>query len=161
MQTTFNFPANDIRPAVKLHWEQGVPKKFLEVVKEHNVKLSKKEMSAINNMFIGEKGILLTSYTEESMVHLLPANKFEGVKATGKMFPKTGTFHQEWIDACKGGTPATCNFDYSGPLTETILLANVAYRLQTGFNWNAEKMEADNPAVAQYLKEPYRKGWEV
>jgi hypothetical protein len=157
----FQFPANDKRPGVKLHWEQGVPQKFKDVVKEHNLKLSKKDLANINNMFVGEKGILLTSYTEESMVHLLPADKFEGVKATGTMFPKTGTFHQEWIDACKGGTPATCNFDYSGPLTETILLANVAYRLQTGFNWNAEKLEADNPAVAQYLKEPYRKGWEI
>ena len=36
--------------------------------------------------------------------------------------------HQEWIDACKTGSPTTCNFDYSGAVTETVLLGNVAYR---------------------------------
>ena len=33
------------------------------------------------------------------------------------------------IKACKDGSPTTCNFDYSGALTEAVLLGTVAYRL--------------------------------
>ena len=36
--------------------------------------------------------------------------------------------HAEWIAACKTGSPTTCNFDYSGALTEAVLLGNVSYR---------------------------------
>ncbi len=36
--------------------------------------------------------------------------------------------HPEWIHACKTGAPTTCNFGYSGPLTEANHLGNVAYR---------------------------------
>jgi predicted dehydrogenase len=41
--------------------------------------------------------------------------------------PSPGHF-QEWIDACRGGPAAGANFDWAGPLTEAVLLGNVALR---------------------------------
>jgi hypothetical protein len=71
-------------------------------------------------------------------------------------------FHQEWINACKGGKPATCDFSYSGPLAEAVLLGNVAYRSGGGFDWNAEALTTSGNAHSQGLiRESYRKGWEV
>jgi predicted dehydrogenase len=160
LSATFEFPATDRRPGLTLHWHQDDPKKVAQVAKEH--KLTAQQMKGINNLFIGEKGMLLCGYNQDSLCHLLPEKNFADVKPTGTMFEKSPGFRQEWINACKGSTTApTCQFDYSGPLTETILLANVAYRIQGSFNWNAEKMEADNPKASQYLREAYRKGWEV
>ena len=75
---------------------------------------------------------------------------------------KSPGFYQEWIDACKGGSAASCNFDYSGPLSETVLLANVAYRAGGGFEWDATKLQAiGNDKAGQFLKSYFRKGWEA
>ena len=43
--------------------------------------------------------------------------------------PEAPGHHRDWIDACKGGQPANPNFDYAGPMTEVILLGNVALRM--------------------------------
>jgi len=69
---------------------------------------------------------------------------------------------KEWFTACKGGAPATCNFDYSGPLSETVLLGNVAYRAAGSFTWEAANIKASgNKNVAQYVRTEFRKGWEA
>ena len=69
----------------------------------------------------------------------------------------------EWITACKGGaTPPSCHFDYGGPLTETVLLGNAAYRAGTSFEWDAENLRArGTDKIDRYLRDEYRAGWEV
>jgi hypothetical protein len=66
--------------------------------------------------------------------------------------------------AAKGQTdvPPTCHFDYSGPLAETVLLGNVAYRTQSQFRWVAEKLAAQggSDAIAGLIREEYRTGWQ-
>ena len=70
--------------------------------------------------------------------------------------------HREWIEACKGGKPATCNFDYTGPLAETVLLGNVAYRAGGGFDWDAAKLHAQgNDKAAALIHPSFREGWEI
>jgi hypothetical protein len=55
-----------------------------------------------------------------------------------------------------------CYFDYSGALTETILLGNVSYRMGKALEWDAEKLEAKNDKdAAKYIRKEYRPGWEV
>ncbi|MCA9007098.1 MAG: gfo/Idh/MocA family oxidoreductase, partial [Planctomycetaceae bacterium] len=64
-------------------------------------------------------------------------------------------------DACKGEGPATCNFDYSGPLSETVLLGNTAYRAGGGFDWDADTLTATgNESAKPFLHSEFRKGWE-
>ncbi len=76
---------------------------------------------------------------------------------------KSPGFHQEWINACKGGPRSTCDFvDYTGPLAESVLLANTAFRAGAGFDWDAKAFKASgNDNVEQYLMPNFRKGWEV
>ena len=60
------------------------------------------------------------------------------------------------------GQPATCNFNYTGPMAETVLLGNIAYRIQGGFEWDASELKpTGNDAAEQYIREPFRKGWEI
>jgi len=71
-------------------------------------------------------------------------------------------YHQ-WVNACLGADTATCNFSYTGPLTETILLGDVANRCpgQT-LEWDSLNLRVTNVAEAnELLRVPYREGWEV
>ena len=64
--------------------------------------------------------------------------------------------------ACKGGPPAGSNFAYACPLTETILLGNLALRTGKPLEWDAEKLQVTNePEANQYVRREYRKGWEL
>ena len=68
----------------------------------------------------------------------------------------------EWLSACKGGPPAGTNFDYSGPLTELVLLGNVAIRCGKKIEWESEQMKITNvPEADRLLRRDYRKGWEI
>jgi hypothetical protein len=64
------------------------------------------------------------------------------------------------VEAIRGGKPALCAFDYSGPLAETVLLGNVAYRTGKKLEWDAATLRAKNcPEADRFLRKEYRKGW--
>ncbi len=70
--------------------------------------------------------------------------------------------HRDWIEACKGGPPASSNFDYAARLTEVVLLGVVALRTGATIYWNGPEMKATNAPEAQTLIRGYfRKGWEI
>ena len=72
----------------------------------------------------------------------------------------SGGHEKDWIRACKGGPAASSNFDYSGPLTETILLGNVAALAGEKLYWDGPNFKITNlPDAEKYLKREYREGW--
>lgn len=145
-----DFPAQGARPAVSVHWYQGKP----PILKE----LGLDKVRSVNNLFVGTEGTLLCGFGD---FKLLPEEKFAGFKGPATTLTPSPGFYQEWLDACRGGTPATCNFDYSGPMAESVLLANVAYRVQGEFAWDAAKLTSGRADVDALLRRAYRKGWEV
>ena len=67
-----------------------------------------------------------------------------------------------WRHCCKGGKPASSNFEYGARLTEIVLLGNVALRSGKKIEWDAESLKAKNaPEADKLIKEQYRKGWEI
>ena len=77
-----------------------------------------------------------------------------------KSIPRSIGHANEWIAACKTGRPTTCSFNYSGPLTETVLLGNVVYRAGEKLQWDPESLKATNCLEAErFLRREYRKGW--
>ncbi len=152
MTTRFKFPARGDLPPVDFHWyhaKNGPP-----VLKERGLPLEKN-----NTLFIGSRGMLLCGYDRHK---LYPEEKFAGFQPPPPAIPKSPGFYQEWIEACKGGPPATCAFDYSGPLTETVLLGNASYRLGEPFEWDAEDLKAKGkPGADGLIHPPFRKGWEA
>jgi predicted dehydrogenase len=152
MTTRLDFPATKERKSVTLYWYQiGSP----PILKEKGL-----AGKGANTVFVGSKGILVCGFNSRT---LYPVEQFRDYKAPAATIKPSPGFHREWLDACKGGRPATCHFDYSGPLTETVLLANAAYRSGGDpFTWDGDKLTATgNKAVAPFLREPFRKGWEV
>jgi hypothetical protein len=75
----------------------------------------------------------------------------------------SGGHEQDWIRACKGGKPAGSNFDYSGPLTEMVLMGNLAVRFpQKRLLWDGLNMKVTNDDVANaYVQREYREGWSL
>ncbi len=149
MATRFEFPARGKQPPVTLHWLHT--KKAPAVLAEHNLPHSG------SVLFLGSKGMLLCDFKKHK---LYPESQFTDFEPPKQTVPNSPGFHKEWINACKGGKPATCNFDYTGPLTETVLLGNVAYCVGEAFDWDAKAMKAPGcAAVEPHIHPTYRKGW--
>jgi predicted dehydrogenase len=110
-------------------------------------------------LFVGDKGMLIADYGRRQ---LLPESEFTGFNPPDPFIPKSIGHHKEWLLACKTGTPTTCNFQYAGALTETVLLGNVAFRTGQKLEWDAARLKARNSKQAEnYLHMEYRKGWEI
>ena len=68
----------------------------------------------------------------------------------------------EWLLACKGGPPASSNFEYGARLTEITLLGVLALRLGKKIAWDAAPMQVPGvPAADEIIHGTYRTGWEV
>ena len=152
MTATYTYGARGDMPPVTLTWYQGEAKP--KIWTDGGIP---KQGDGI--LFVGEKGMLLADYNR---FLLLPEERFKDVKLPDKTLPRPAGHHAEWLAACKGGPPASADFEYSGWLTEANHLGNVAYRVGKKLEWDAEKMKATNaPEADQYIKRAYRKGWEL
>jgi predicted dehydrogenase len=152
MQATYEFPARGEMPAVKMVWYQGANKP------PH---LIEGKIPAWNSgvLFVGDKGMLLSDYSKHA---LLPEKEFVDFKKPEPFIPKSIGHYAEWLQACKTGSPTTCNFEYSGWLTESNHLGNVAFRVGKKLIWDADKIKATNcPEADPMIKREYRKGWDL
>lgn len=151
MTTRFTFPAKAGRGPVTLHWSHSA--KGPDILRERKL-----PGGGNNTLFVGTEGMLLCGFGKHK---LYPEEKFADYRAPAKSIPDSPGFHNEWIAACKGGEAATCDFAYSGPLAETVLLGNVAYRASGKFQWDAETLTVTgSDAAAALIRKPFRKGWE-
>jgi hypothetical protein len=86
-------------------------------------------------------------------------------KRPEKTIPRVkGRHEHDWLQACKGGTPASSNFaDYGGQLTEMVLLGVAAQRVPgEKLEWDGKNLKFTNNAEAnRYIHTPYRKGWKL
>jgi hypothetical protein len=146
----YEFPAREDLPPTKLTWYDGnlIPR---EVAGER--------VPGSGVMFIGSEGKMFANY---GSYRLFPADKFSNYEPPEPWIPRSIGHHAEWIKACKDGSPTTCNFDYSGALTEAVLLGNVAFRTGQSLEWDAETLKATNcPGADKYVAKEYRSGWEM
>lgn len=138
-------------------------------------------------LIIGENGIISTNINDSSpltpKLYLNDGTTDFGPEKEDNIEPEYG--HQrKWVDACKAGFNSaehlalTSSFDYAGPMTETVLMGNLAirsYMLRKGKSkqkmeffgrkkllWDGENMIITNLKEAnQFVGRTYRKGWEM
>jgi predicted dehydrogenase len=111
--------------------------------------------------FVGEKGII-TCAGWSGMPRLLPLELHRDYKRPAKTLPRVEGHHADWLQACKGGHPASSNFEYASRLCEFVHIGNVALRTKKLLKWDGANMRATNaPEAEQYTKESYRPGWEL
>ncbi len=146
----YQFPARGDLPPVKLIWYDGnrIPKQ-----------VAGQRVPSAGVMFIGSEGQMFANY---GSYRLFPAEKYAKYEPPKPTIPRSIGHHREWIKACKEGSSTTCTFEYSGPLTEAVLLGNVSYRTGKALDWDAETLTATNCEEARhYIHKQYRAGWEV
>ncbi|HPO14442.1 MAG TPA: Gfo/Idh/MocA family oxidoreductase [Candidatus Hydrogenedentes bacterium] len=110
------------------------------------------------SLIIGTAGIMILPHCEEAKLY--PATRFQSYPR-----PQTERRHHlaQWVEACLSGGEPDANFDFSGPLTEAVLLGTVAQRCPgVTLKWDADKMKITNhPEANSHLARPYRAGWEI
>jgi len=148
----YQFPARGARPAVRLTWHDGgklPPTELTELP-------AGQKLSDNGTLFIGEKGKLL--FERGRPLRLVSQPK--DFQPPPKVISRSIGHYAEWIAACKGGPPAGSNFNHAGPLTEMVLLGNVALRAGRRIEWDAEKLRVSNlPEAARFVRREYRTGW--
>ncbi|UCC22102.1 MAG: Gfo/Idh/MocA family oxidoreductase [Planctomycetota bacterium] len=109
-------------------------------------------------LYIGEYGTILAPHGAGP--RLVPESKMTGFKPPEPSLPRDIDHYEEWVRACKGDSKPLADFDYSGPLTETVLLGNIAVRTGQKLYWDAPNMKFTNaPDANQLLHRKYRHPW--
>ncbi len=150
----FEFGERNGRAPVRLTWYDGgnLPPAELFEGAEH-------EASKAGALIVGEKGKLFSwsDYGAEFEV-------YGGVtKPANIEFEKSPGHFQEWVRHINGGQIARSNFvDYAGPLTETILLGNLAIWSGEKVEWDAESMTPKGkPELEKIVRPEFREGYEI
>jgi predicted dehydrogenase len=158
---TYHFPARGAQPPVKLTWYDG------GLRPPRPDELPDDEMMGDNGrLLVGDNGKILSGGRGD---HLLPVARRHEFQEVPKTLPRSIGHYKEWIEACKGGKPGGSNFDWAGPLAETVLLGNVALRLKMRQEltlkkllWDSEAFRFTNSDEANaFLRREYREGWSL
>ena len=158
---TYEFAAREGMPPLTLTWWDG------GLMPPRPAELEPGRMMGDDGggcLFRGTKGLLMCSTYGENP-RLVPESRMQDFVRPAKTIPRSPGIREEWIEAIKKGAKSTTDFSYAGPLTETMLLANVAVRLKdknTKLLWDGDKMEFTNlPEANELLHFPYRPGWSL
>lgn len=179
---TITFPkTNKTKGPVTVHWMDG------GIQPERPDELGANELfgdGGNGTLFIGTKGKMMAS-TYGANPRLLPLSKNNEIKVKQKFerIPQGAQGHYaQWVEAAiagYGNKEVSSPFEIAGPLTEAILMANLAIRAHDiqkvktdgkieypGRNiellWDHHNMRVTNfDEVNQFVKREYRKGWNL
>jgi hypothetical protein len=154
----YEFASRDGRGPIKLTWYDGGLKPARPDELEPGRPLEEGRSSVL---IIGDKGIIRYGQYGDSP-RIIPETNMQAYKLPPKTIPRIeGSHEQNWVRACKGGPPACSNFDYAGPLTEMVLLGNIALRYPgQRLEWDSQNMKVTNlPEANEYVRRQYRTGW--
>ena len=154
LTATFEHPANDWRPAIKLTWYQGAAKPS---------RVDDIDVARIGHgaLFAGDKGNVTADFGSHKLLPLDGGDLSHYTpRPADERIPDLGGFQQEWINAAKGDLKTTCDFDYSGTAIEQMLLGLVAYRVKKKIDYDAKTGQITNSTEGNaLLGKEYRKGW--
>jgi predicted dehydrogenase len=154
-QVRYIFPGTGYTTdTLTLYWYDGDKRPSSEVTE----RIGARSLQDQGSIYIGTEGVLYAPYI--AMPVLLPADKFHDYP----LARREGQDHYlQFVEACRGNGKTSTPFDYSGRLTESVLLGCLATRFpQTTLEWDAAGLQVTNNGEAsQYVRKQYRKGWEV
>jgi predicted dehydrogenase len=153
---SWEFPERGRQPPLAMHWYDGG-------MRPHRPREldSRTAMPREGLLFIGEKGKMLTGYYG-GKARLLPEKNFRDFQPPPKTLLRSVGHYKEWLQACKGGQPANCNFEFASRMTEVAQLGTLAARAGRLLEWDPTRMVIGNDAEAgAWVNPPYRKGWSL
>lgn len=159
----YKFPARGNMAATTLTWWDGglLPPRPEEL--EEGKRMGDADGGVL---FMGDKGVLMCGCYGMNP-QLLPGKRmkeFQQPAPTIERIPGGSDGHEkDWARACKGGKPASSNWEYSGPMTEVVLLGNLAVRNPNQrLLWDGPNLKITNDADADaYIRRNFRAGWSL
>jgi len=110
-------------------------------------------------LFVGDRGKILCGFAGGGP-RLIPESRMQAFKRPPRTLPRSIGHHDEWLRACRGGEAAGANFEYSGLVTQALLLGNVALRTRRKLYWDGRNLKVTNLAEAnKYIHFDYRRPW--
>ena len=159
----YQFPARGDMPPVRLTWWDGgmMPPRPEGLGPDDELGDSDGGL-----IFCGDKGVLVSGLFKLPPL-VYPESKrdeLQKIPRTLERIPGGINGHEkDWLRACKDGKPASSNFDYSGPLSETVLLGNLAIRFPNRpLLWDGGNLQVTNSKESDALvRRTYRQGWRL
>jgi predicted dehydrogenase len=151
------FPARGQQPPVDLFWYDG------GIRPPRPACLEPKRTLPLDggSLMVGERGAILSGIWSGSP-RIIPEKSMQAYAEPPATIPRSLGHHRDWINACKGGPPASSNFEVGARLTEIVLLGVVALRSGVTLYWDGPRMQVTNaPQVEPYIHGHFRKGWEI
>lgn len=154
----YRFPARGVHPPVTLTWYEGGLRPPRPVELEDDRPLGSKNGGLL---LVGDTGKIMASEENARNPRLLPETAMTAFRQPPRTIPRIhGSHEQDWIRACKGGPPAGSNFDYAAPLTELVLLGNLALRTGKKLYWDGPNLRVTNvPEANAFVRAEARAGW--
>jgi predicted dehydrogenase len=146
----YEFAANGDRPAVTMYWYDGGKRPSPDL-------LDGRQLPESGSLVIGDKGKMFSGgdYGGGELIGGTPKEV---------TFPESPGHFEEFVRAIRTGQPAMSNMpNYAGPLTETVLLGNLAvWPNGKRIEWDAKRLKAKNaPEVEHIVRPKYRKGYKL
>jgi predicted dehydrogenase len=151
----YTFPGTDhTTEAPTLDWYNGKRRPPAEV----KALIGDRPLRDQGSIYVGTEGVLYSPYIDAPV--LLPAEKFADYKRPN---PGGEDHYLQFVEACRGNRKTSTPFDYSGPLTESVLLGCLATRFpMTTLEWDAANLAVTNVREANpFVRRRYREGWET
>jgi predicted dehydrogenase len=152
---TYQFPARGTQPPVTMTWYDGglMPPTPADMP-------SGQRLPTNGVLYVGSKGKMFHG-SHGGMPQVLPVELNKEAQAVPRTMERSPGHYEEFVRACRGGPRPVANFDYSGPMTETVLLGVLSLRVPgTRLEWDADKLRFKNVAeVNRFIQTEYRKGW--
>ncbi|MBX2816498.1 MAG: Gfo/Idh/MocA family oxidoreductase [Saprospiraceae bacterium] len=150
----YEFPNSDNKPPIRLNWYSGGLRP-----RRPDLLPSDQDLSSRGELYVGTEGIMVIGGPQYIRIYpesLRPAS-------VPSVLAPTSGHHRDWIDAIKGGAPASSNFEYGAHLTEITLLGVLSLRMGGQMiDWDAKNMQARGlPEANRFIEEPVREGWEM
>ncbi len=156
----WHFPRRGRRRAFDAYWYDG----NLKPRRPEHLELGRR-LPHTGTLIVGTKASLLIGGDYAESPRIIPEKKMREIGKPPKMLERSPGHVKEWVLACKGHKPIDypkSNFSYAGPMTETILLGNVALRMGRRIEWDADALRVTNIDEANALiRTEYREGWRV
>ncbi len=153
----YEFPARGDMPPVTVHWYDG----GLIAARPPELEDGRELPREDGLIFVGDRGTMLVTGWGGNSPRLIPETKMKAYKQPLKRLLRSIGHYEEWIKACKEGTPTESSFDFAGPMTEAVLLGTVCVRAGgLKLLWDSASMKVTNlPEANQYVRCTYRESW--
>ena len=165
----YTCPSRGELPPVEIHWHNGrsgpEARQHLESLLGRPLDWGdageRKWQDHAGLILVGTKGKLHAN-GHNTVVTLLPQADFKDYQDPARSLPRSPGHEMEWLHACAGGPPALSHIEYGAPLTEFVLLGNVATQFDEELTYDPTSAAILNHDRAQAaLHRDYRKGWQL